>query len=79
MGPTALLPLRRKFGFEPATGYPVGPVASTLTAGPPRAANVTLYELQSLKNGRGAGTGNFESSDKSYLLIFSKQYTNTIK
>jgi hypothetical protein len=47
MGPTALLPLRRKcvlgnfithknppssVGLEPATEYPVGPVASTLTS-----------------------------------------------
>jgi hypothetical protein len=52
MGPTALLPLRRKcvlrifithknpppsVGFEPATECPVGPVASTLTTRPPRA------------------------------------------
>jgi hypothetical protein len=49
MGRTALLPLRRIFithknppasvGFEPATEYPVGPVASTLTTRPPKAAS----------------------------------------
>jgi hypothetical protein len=53
MGPTALLPLRRKcvigicitrknppssVGLEPATESPVGSVASTLTARPPRAS-----------------------------------------
>jgi hypothetical protein len=52
MGPTALLPLRRKcvlgifithknppssVWFEPATECPVGPVASTLTTRPPKA------------------------------------------
>jgi hypothetical protein len=51
MGPKALLPLRRKcvlgifitrknpppsVVFEPATEYPVGPVASTVTTRPPR-------------------------------------------
>jgi hypothetical protein len=58
MGPTALLPLRRKralrifithkhppssVGLEPATEYPVGPVPSTLTTRPPRAKYVTLH------------------------------------
>jgi hypothetical protein len=56
MGPTALLPLRRKcalrifiahknpppsVGLEPATEYPVGAVASTLTTRPPRATKIT--------------------------------------
>jgi hypothetical protein len=58
MGPTALLPLQRKcvlgifitsVGFEPATEYPVGSVARTLTTRPPRAACVCVtnsnYEL----------------------------------
>jgi hypothetical protein len=30
--------VRVRVGFEPATEYPVGPVASTLTTRPPRAA-----------------------------------------
>jgi hypothetical protein len=65
MGPTALLPLRRKFvlgifithknppssvGSEPATEYPVGPVASTLTTRPPRAVAAIVMVL--IRTGR---------------------------